>query len=221
MTGFDYLIVACGVLALLYGVYAARSVLAASSGNERMREIADAIQEGARAYLNRQYLTIGMVGIVMGVLLGWLLGVHVAVGYFIGSILSGAAGYIGMNVSVRANVRTADAARTGGMKPALDIAFKSGAVTGALRMPWRFPVPLLYSGLSDANPFAGNGITRYNPSAANSGVRNFTTGADMGAVASIVAGRNSLVIEVTGVGGGGGSGVGDDCGIHLLIFGEL
>ena len=132
MSGIDLLIVACGVLALLYGVYAGRTVLAASAGNERMREIADAIQEGARAYLNRQYQTVAMVGVVMGILLGALLGIHVAIGYFIGAVLSGAAGYIGMNVSVRANVRTADAARTGGMKPALDIAFKSGAITGML-----------------------------------------------------------------------------------------
>jgi len=113
-------------------------------------------------------------------------------------------------------------AQTGGVANCLRaITGKSGAVTGALRMPWRFPVPLLYTGLSDASPFASRGITRYNPSAANSAVRNFTTGADMGAIASIVAGRNSLTVEVTGIGGGGGSGVGDDCGIHLLIFGEL
>ncbi len=132
MTGIDLLIVACGVLALLYGVYAGRSVLAASAGNERMREIAGAVQEGAGAYLNRQYQTVAMVGVVIGILLGALLGLHVGIGYFIGATLSGAAGYIGMNVSVRANVRTADAARTGGMKPALDIAFKSGAITGML-----------------------------------------------------------------------------------------
>ena len=132
MTNIDLLIVACGILALLYGAYAGRSVLAASAGTDRMREIAGAVQEGARAYLNRQYTTVAIVGIVMGVILGWLLGLHVAIGYAIGAILSGAAGYIGMNVSVRANVRTAEAARTSGMKAALDIAFKSGAITGML-----------------------------------------------------------------------------------------
>jgi K(+)-stimulated pyrophosphate-energized sodium pump len=123
--------IACGILALLYGVFASRSVLAASPGNARMQEIANAIQEGARAYLNRQYTTIAIVGVVVGVLLGIFLGVHVAIGYFIGAILSGAAGYIGMNVSVRANVRTAEAARQG-LSPALAIAFRSGAVTGLL-----------------------------------------------------------------------------------------
>ena len=116
-----WVVVACGVLAILYGVYAIRAILAASGGTERMAEIAGAIQEGARAYLNRQYLTIAIVGVVIGVILGLLLNVYVAIGYFIGAILSGAAGYAGMNVSVRANVRTADAARTGGIKPALDI----------------------------------------------------------------------------------------------------
>ena len=127
-----WIVIACGVLAILYGLYAVRSILAASPGTERMVEIAEAIQEGARAYLNRQYLTIGIVGIVVGVILGLLLDVYVGLGFFIGAILSGVAGYIGMNVSVRANVRTANAARTGGLKPALDIAFKSGAVTGML-----------------------------------------------------------------------------------------
>jgi K(+)-stimulated pyrophosphate-energized sodium pump len=132
MADTDVVIVLCGLLALAYGAYAGRTVLAASAGNERMREIAGAVQEGARAYLNRQYLTIGMVGIVIGFLLGAFLGVHVAIGYALGAVLSGSAGYIGMNVSVRANVRTADAARAGGLHPALDIAFKSGAITGML-----------------------------------------------------------------------------------------
>ena len=127
-----WIVIACGAVAILYGLYASRSVLSASAGNQRMQEIAGAVQEGAAAYLNRQYMTIGVAGVVIGVILGLLLGLHSAIGYFIGAILSGAAGYIGMNISVRANVRTADAARTGGLRPALAIAFKSGAVTGML-----------------------------------------------------------------------------------------
>ncbi|MBF0093772.1 MAG: sodium-translocating pyrophosphatase [Alphaproteobacteria bacterium] len=125
-------ILACGVLALLYGAVANKSIMACSTGNERMQSIAAAIQEGARAYLNRQYRTIAMVGVVIGILLGIKLGWLVAVGYFVGAICSGVAGYIGMNVSVNANVRTTDAARTGGMAPALAVAFKSGAITGML-----------------------------------------------------------------------------------------
>ena len=130
-TGY-WIVIACGILAVLYGLYASRSVLAASAGNERMQEIAGAVQEGAAAYLNRQYITIGAVGVAVGIILGLLLGIYSAIGFFIGAILSGAAGYIGMNISVRANVRTADAARSGGLSPALAIAFKSGAVTGML-----------------------------------------------------------------------------------------
>ena len=126
------LTIGCGVLALIYGGYAIQSVLSANTGNERMQEIAAAIQEGASAYLNRQYSTIAIAGIVIGVALGFLLNISVAIGFFIGAILSGVAGYIGMNVSVRANVRTAEAARSEGLGPGLSVAFKSGAVTGML-----------------------------------------------------------------------------------------
>jgi len=124
-------IIVCGVLALLYGLVSSRQVLAADAGTARMQEISAAVQEGARAYLNRQYATIGMVGVVVVIFLGLTLGIHVAIGFLIGSILSGAAGYIGMNVSVRANVRTAQASRNG-LAAGLDIAFKAGAITGLL-----------------------------------------------------------------------------------------
>jgi len=132
MIGLFILVILCGGLAVGYGIYASRAVLSADPGTERMQEIAGAVQEGARAYLNRQYMTIGVVGIVVCVILGLFLGVNVSVGFLIGAVLSGAAGYIGMYVSVRANVRTANAARIGGLEPALDIAFKSGAITGLL-----------------------------------------------------------------------------------------
>ncbi|QQG35225.1 MAG: sodium-translocating pyrophosphatase [Micavibrio aeruginosavorus] len=127
-----YLMVACcGFLALIYGQLTARKLMAMPAGNEKMQGIAAAIQEGAKAYLNRQYKTIGYVGVAVALLLGMLLGKHVAVGFVIGAVLSGVAGYIGMNVSVRANVRTAQAA-TEGLEKALDVSFKSGAVTGML-----------------------------------------------------------------------------------------
>lgn len=126
-----WLVIASGLLALVYGFYLIRSVMSKGAGTPEMQRIAAAIQEGARAYLNRQYQTITLVGIVVCALLTYFLGWHVGVAFIIGSVLSGLAGYIGMHVSVRANVRTAEAARHG-LQAALDVSFKAGAITGLL-----------------------------------------------------------------------------------------
>src|SRR5690242_16353188 len=126
-----YIAIACGIVAVLYGIITSRQVLGMSAGNQRMVEVSAAIQEGAAAYLKRQYTTIAIVGIIVAIIIGVFLKPLSAVAFLIGAILSGSAGFIGMNISVRANVRTAEAAR-GSLQKGLTTAFRAGAVTGLL-----------------------------------------------------------------------------------------
>ena len=126
-----YIALGCGLLAVLYGLLTIMQVLKAPAGNERMQDIARAVQEGARAYLKRQYMTIGVVGVIVAILVGVFLGVVPAVGFVLGAVLSGVTGFVGMNVSVKANVRTAEAARTS-LQGGLTMAFRAGAITGML-----------------------------------------------------------------------------------------
>ncbi|MCB1549062.1 MAG: sodium/proton-translocating pyrophosphatase, partial [Hyphomicrobiaceae bacterium] len=131
MDNVMWAIIGGGLLSLAYGAWTVSAIMAADAGNKRMQEIAAAVQEGAKAYLNRQYTTIAIAGVFIFLLVSYFLGIKVGIGFLIGAFLSGAAGYIGMNVSVRANVRTAQAS-TQSLGEGLSMAFRAGAVTGML-----------------------------------------------------------------------------------------
>ena len=126
-----YLIIFTGILAVAYSYLLSGQILSSSAGNDKMKEIAEAIQIGARAYLNRQYKTIAIVGIIVLIIVTYFFNILVGFGYLLGAVLSGIAGYVGMLISVKANVRTAEASRKS-LQAGLSIAFKSGAITGLL-----------------------------------------------------------------------------------------